>query len=443
MKFFRSNVSKESRLVRFGSMRLAVEKFVQTSDRLAMRIVEPLSEANFLKKLKRDKKWKETFEIVCNAYKSLQPDFAITHDIFGGYHLIYTGKNVIKASCVLRRNPVGFIREVPEGVATNLSLMSSERTGKQLLLLGPMRFVNSDCSPNCEYDFLSELNIVQLRVKKRLNPDDEVDFRPDFFETNACLCRTCENKLKADFQETVYFQLILEDVLYELVSSAVLKIRKEHRNENVNNRKNRRVKGRELVELYNNLTRSPLSSTDSSEMSLNCTLESVSTLEKSFLNKTTETLTESDIEQNSSLLECETAPQTSNKSSTDNTVENVQPSKELARASSPVTQFTSLSYSLSGFAEEPSLYVTEETDQSDELYIGSAVTVNEARDLTELFCSKFHLSDECASSLHSLMQSFLPEGNVFPSGYSYIKNMKKLRWPGSCNSEDGGKLITV
>ena len=304
-----------------------------------MRTVEPLSEANFLKKLKRDKKWKETFEIVCNAYKSLHPDFAIKHDNFGGYRLIYTGKNVIKASSVLRRNPIGFIREVPEGVATNLSLMSSERTGKQLLLLGPMRFVNSDCSPNCEYDFSSELNIVQLRVKKPLNPGDEVfvKYGPDFFETNACLCRTCEIKLKADFQETVYFQLILEDVLYELVSSAILEIRKEHRNKNVNNGKNRRVKGRELVELYNNLTRRPLSSADSSEMSLNCTLESVSTLEKSVLNKITEMLTESDIEQNSSLLECETAPQTSNMSSTDNTVENVQPSKELARASSPVT----------------------------------------------------------------------------------------------------------
>ena len=234
MKFFRSNASKESRLVRFGSTRLlAVEKFVQTSDRLAMRTVEPLSEANLLKKLKRDKKWKETFEIVCNAYKSTVSSIL--------YRLIYTGKNVIKASCVLRRNLVGFIREVPEGVATNLSLMSSERTGKQLLLLGPMRFVNSDCSPNCEYDFSSELNIVQLRVKKRLNPGDEVfvKYGPDFFETNACLCRTCEIKSKADFQETVYFKLILKDVLYELISSAVLEIRKEHRNENVNIGKNR------------------------------------------------------------------------------------------------------------------------------------------------------------------------------------------------------------
>ena len=255
-----------------------------------------------------------------------------------------------------QEKPCLFYQRGPRGCGNKLSLMSPELTGKQLLLLGPMRFVNSDCSPNCEYDFSSELNFVQLRVKKRLNPGDEVivKYGPDFFETNACLCRTCEIRLNADYQETVYLQLILEDVLYELVSSAVLEIREKHRNENVNNRKNRRVKGRELVEFYNNLTRSPLSSADSSEMSLNCTLESFSKLEKSVLNKTTEMLTEIDIEQNSSLLECETAPRTSNMSSTDNTVENVQPSKELARASSPVTQFTSIGFSLSRIAEEPS-----------------------------------------------------------------------------------------
>ena len=51
----------------------AVEKFVQTTDRPAMRTVAPLSEANLLRKLKRDKKWKETFEIVFSAYKSLHP----------------------------------------------------------------------------------------------------------------------------------------------------------------------------------------------------------------------------------------------------------------------------------------------------------------------------------------------------------------------------------
>ena len=61
---------------------------------------------------------------------------------------MYSGKHPVNPPSVLRRNPVGFISVVPEGVVTDLSIMSSERTCEQYILLGPMRFVNSDCSPN-------------------------------------------------------------------------------------------------------------------------------------------------------------------------------------------------------------------------------------------------------------------------------------------------------
>ena len=76
----------------------------------------------------------------------------IRHNNFGGYRLLYVGKTVVQPPFVFRRKPVGFIRPIPDGVVTNLSVMSSERTGEQLLMLGPLRFGNSDCSPNCEYD---------------------------------------------------------------------------------------------------------------------------------------------------------------------------------------------------------------------------------------------------------------------------------------------------
>ena len=94
----------------------------------------------------------------------------------------------------MRRNPVGFVAAIPDGVVTDLSVMSSENTGEQLLLLGPVRFVNSDCTPNCEYDFTSDSGIVQLKVKQRISPGDElfVKYGPEFFEFNSCLCRTCE-----------------------------------------------------------------------------------------------------------------------------------------------------------------------------------------------------------------------------------------------------------
>ena len=120
-----------------------------------MRTIEPMREATFKRKLK-EHRWKKAYEIVCAAYQKLHPTFSIAQDNYGDYRLLDTGKDTVRTPAVFRRNPMGLFREVPEGVATKLSIMSSERTGKQLLLLWPMGFVNSDCSANCEYDFSSE-----------------------------------------------------------------------------------------------------------------------------------------------------------------------------------------------------------------------------------------------------------------------------------------------
>ena len=138
----------------------AVELLVQTTDRPAMRTVEPMREPIFQRKLTREPVWKKSFDIVGDAYKNLKPDFSIVYDNFGGFRLLYVGNKLVHPPFIFKRNSIGFVREVPEGAVTNLSVMTSEKTGKQLLLLGPMRFVNSDCSPNCEYDFSSQSDIV-------------------------------------------------------------------------------------------------------------------------------------------------------------------------------------------------------------------------------------------------------------------------------------------
>ena len=167
----------------------AVCKFVETYDRPAMTTIKPMREGIFEGKLAREPKWAETFEVISNSYKKLQESFEIRHNSFGGYRLMYQGKSAIWPPTVLKRKPIGFVAPLPSGVESQLSGMSSERTGQQLLLLGPLRFVNSDCCPNTEYDFASDMGIVQLRVKKKICPGDEifVKYGPEFFETNACL----------------------------------------------------------------------------------------------------------------------------------------------------------------------------------------------------------------------------------------------------------------
>ena len=147
---------------------------VESAERPDMKTLAPMKESIFQRKLSKEKIWRETYEAVCSSYQNLSPSFSIEYDNFGGYRLVYTGKETVKPPFVFKRNPVGFIRSVPDGVSTNLSVMSSERTGEQLLLLGHIKFVNSHCAPNCEYDFSSDLGIVQLRVRKRIHPGEEI-----------------------------------------------------------------------------------------------------------------------------------------------------------------------------------------------------------------------------------------------------------------------------
>ena len=151
-----------------------VERLVETSDRPAMKTVEPMREPIFERKVAKEEMWKEAFTVLCKAYKDLNPLFNIEHDSYGGYRLLYRGKEEVKPPTVFKNVPVGFVRPVPQGVVTELSVMSSERTGKQLVLLGPIGFVNSDCKPNCEYDFSSDRGIAQLKVRRLILPGDEL-----------------------------------------------------------------------------------------------------------------------------------------------------------------------------------------------------------------------------------------------------------------------------
>ena len=138
----------------------AVQNLVQTNDRIPMKILNPLKEPIFYRKIDSCSVWKEAYRSFCSAYENLKPTFSIRHDNYGGYKLVYTGKDSVTPPHVFKKNPIGIVTAIPKGAVTDLSVMTSERTGQELLLLGPLRFANSDCNPNCEYDYSSDA--VQL-----------------------------------------------------------------------------------------------------------------------------------------------------------------------------------------------------------------------------------------------------------------------------------------
>ena len=59
------------------------------------------------------------------------------------------------------------------------------------------------------------------------------------------------------------------------------------------------------------------------------------------------------------------------------------------------------------------------------LYEGSGISRSDAVSVTDLFCSRFKLTDECSSSLQNLIKTLLPAEISFPSGYSFVKRVKK------------------
>ncbi|KAG0632681.1 hypothetical protein HOY80DRAFT_885127 [Tuber brumale] len=80
-------------------------------------------------------------------------------------------------------------------VQSDFSIIYSSRVGAMSLLLGPARFINHDCQPNCKFTTAGKEH-VNLYVERDIKAGEEitVKYADDYFgEGNReCLCRTCE-----------------------------------------------------------------------------------------------------------------------------------------------------------------------------------------------------------------------------------------------------------
>ena len=151
--------------------------------------------------LKENEIWASCYHTLKNYYQKIEEEFEINHDEFGGYRIVYVGQERLASKVVLKNGPTGFLRPIPDHI-TNLSVLYKFSKQKQkqkegFLMLGPIRFVNSDCEPNCEYDFTSmDKTIVRLKTKRPINPGEEllVNYSDQFFESHKCLCSTCKQR---------------------------------------------------------------------------------------------------------------------------------------------------------------------------------------------------------------------------------------------------------
>ena len=195
-------------------------------------------------------------------------------------------------------------------------------------------------------------------------------------------------------------------------------------NEIVSPVRKKRIRGRELVQLYNEAAASPLSNEGSRIASAR-----PSSFRNQQMLKENKGSSESQSDSEISLCSTETSSNEYLCPSEENPVageaikfssQTINESFVHPQSSSTLNSEPESPHCSSNIFLEPSSYIV-----SEKLYEGSQISVDDAKFLVEFFCSRFNLSDECSSSLHLLIRTCLPLGNKFPSEFSFVQKMNK------------------
>ena len=391
----------------------AVKEHVEKGFRIAEELVIPLSKRVFDQRIKDAEDWRETYRVVSESYRNLDPEFDIENYRYGGYRLVYNGTKVLPAKQVLRGKPIGFVKPVPDGI-TEWSVMRSSRTSEQLLLVGPMRFVNSDCNPNCEYDFSSSNGIAQLKVKRQIYPGTEIllEYGDEFFEQNQCRCLTCENILSDSVDQ--FANLILE--LIEETAREIFGALRIQRNVFFRSPRRRGVRPKQLAQLYNTLTQDPIGDLETEDEGNSIveheqadSVELILPHNEIFQPDFVQLFADTEVNPNTEVNPTEEQP-TQEASTT------LVP-EILMLASSPVEYSAPFHRSVSSIScDENFIFSSPSNSQLADflsLYSKRSIGVADATSLIELLSAKLHLTDEGTVNLFSTFKLFYPKIMAF------------------------------
>ncbi|TPX72247.1 hypothetical protein SpCBS45565_g00563 [Spizellomyces sp. 'palustris'] len=119
----------------------------------------------------------------------------------------------------------GVIAELDEDdeeylVNRDFSVMFSTKKDCMCLFLGPARFVNHDCDPNCKFILLNErANLICFKVLRDIRVGEELTtfYGSNYFgeDNKECLCETCERLQKGGFTPADSLSGVLGDDEYE------------------------------------------------------------------------------------------------------------------------------------------------------------------------------------------------------------------------------------
>ncbi|KAK7207694.1 hypothetical protein BZA70DRAFT_22406 [Myxozyma melibiosi] len=88
-------------------------------------------------------------------------------------------------------------------LSRDFSIIYSHRLGESCLMLGPCRFVNHDCDPNCRFIAQGGNGVVAVMSTRKINLGEEitVSYAENYFgkKNRECMCATCEKKGRGFF----------------------------------------------------------------------------------------------------------------------------------------------------------------------------------------------------------------------------------------------------
>ena len=262
-----------------------------------------------------------------------------------------------------------------------------------------------------------------------------VKYGPEFFEFRECQCRTCEVKRREDTFFDIMFDLILEDVCLEVATVSLTELSDEISppcSSSISRPRQFRLRGRELIEeIMSYEQQAEPSFADGVSVPLCPNTNMISSLSSDSTFTSEDAVSDTSSYLSSTVLgsaesRASLGDENSNVSSIGSLDETVPPNNRISSPLRP-TNLPDINPPASTITASERFVDASTQDESDniKLFNGSHVALKDALLPTELFCSRFSLSDEASTALYSLVKSLLPPINEFPSGYSYVKNVKQ------------------
>ena len=165
-------------------------------------LVEMLSPAEYMEALTTDSGLQEFDALLRDSYNAaLENNFVFKEDAYGGYGLFYVGENQLRPrkSHPVKMLPsvIGFVEKIPQDSLASFKDISifrkTDACSFDRVMLGPTRFANHSCQPNCRYA-LKEVHsrrCIQLEILEPINKNDEitVSYGINFFGEGNQDCR--------------------------------------------------------------------------------------------------------------------------------------------------------------------------------------------------------------------------------------------------------------